>query len=56
MRRLDIINYFIENVNFQKIKSLLFTKEQYYLFNCPNKICWGLGCLLHQEIFFLISL
>ena len=30
MRRLDIINYFIENVNFQKIESFLFTKEQYY--------------------------
>ena len=41
MRRLDIINYFIENVNCQKINSLLFTKEQYYSFNCPNKICLG---------------
>ena len=41
MRRLDIINYFIENINFQRIKSLLLTKEQYYLLNCPNRICLG---------------
>ena len=41
MRRLDIINFFIENINFQKIKNLLLTKEQLYLFNCSNKICLG---------------
>ena len=41
MKRLDIISYFIENVNFQRIKSLLLTKEQYYLFNSPNRICLG---------------